>query len=708
MTATHDPSVTTSNDAPTISQTTTNNATEGSASTNTVIGVFDVDDEETADGDLNVSISNSDNYYVLTYDNAGTATVKLSSAGVTAVNAGTDLSSYTVTVTDDDSTPRSVTATHDPSVTTSNDAPVADNETNTITEGNNLNVVDGSSGDVLVGDTDTDNDGLSVVSIRTGAIEGSGTAGAVGLSLAGTYGSLTIRGNGSYKYVPNDVLGASETGVDSFNYTVSDGNGGTDIGILRITVTGTNDAPIAINDKNTIDISSNLTLRAINGSVDDVLTNDRDPDTSATITVTEIRTGRVEGSGTSGTVGASLTGTYGSLTINQNGSYTFNVNEGLKDSLDPGEIVFENFNYTVSDGTVTDTGSLVIKLQNGSRVITELRDKDAEVLPIEERKRNEEPIRSVLELPKVTNNLELNFNKLEIPKQDKKTIFSQGLRLADLEAFNIDTINKDGLTLSFKILNDTDIKIIKYDATMKDGSKLPDWIKINSKTGVTKTTIPDGIDNVEIIVTATDNQNNKRQITVKIDPKEILEDNEIIKNVKSQNNNIKVDENGNVNLIKNDQNGAVDEISTKNLNLNNEANLKNIIKNIKPDITYQLQPIKVGNNFVIDIPSEIIGNFETSKLVQDDGTKVPEWVKFNSETKEITAIPPNDVSQLELKLVIEVNGEILVKEIKLEFNNTDNTKLYDKDNLKFVSLQDQLNREYDNWNDYGGDIINKL
>ena len=128
----------------------------------------------------------------------------------------------------------------------------------------------------------------------------------------------------------------------------------------------------------------------------------------------------------------------------------------MKDSLDPGEIVFENFNYTVSDGTTTDTGSLVIKLQNGSRVITELRDKDAEVLIIEERIRNEEPIRSALELPKATGNLELNFSKFEIPKQDKKTIFSQGLRLTDLETFIIDTNNKDGLKLNFKILNDTD------------------------------------------------------------------------------------------------------------------------------------------------------------------------------------------------------------------------------------------------------------
>ena len=56
-TATHDPSVTTVNDAPTISQTTANNFTEDSTSTGATVGVFDVNDEETADGSLTVTIS---------------------------------------------------------------------------------------------------------------------------------------------------------------------------------------------------------------------------------------------------------------------------------------------------------------------------------------------------------------------------------------------------------------------------------------------------------------------------------------------------------------------------------------------------------------------------------------------------------------------------------------------------------------------------
>ena len=48
----------------------------------------------------------------------------------------------------------------------------------------------------------------------------------LGQALTGTYGQLTLNANGSYSYVANqdaaDVLDA-----DYFNYTVSDGNGGT-------------------------------------------------------------------------------------------------------------------------------------------------------------------------------------------------------------------------------------------------------------------------------------------------------------------------------------------------------------------------------------------------------------------------------------------------------------------------------------------------
>ena len=54
---------------------------------------------------------------------------------------------------------------------------------------------------------------------------------------------------------------------------------------------------------------------------------DTDPD-SDTLTVTAIRVGSSEGSGTAGSVGSALDGTYGQLTIAANGSYTYVANQG--------------------------------------------------------------------------------------------------------------------------------------------------------------------------------------------------------------------------------------------------------------------------------------------------------------------------------------------------------------------------------------------
>ena len=87
---------------------------------------------------------------------------------------------------------------------------------------------------------------------------------------------------------------------------------------------------------------------------------DSDADTSATLTVSAIRTGQESGSGTSGTVGSSLTGTYGALTINSNGSYTYTANNSIS-GLGSGSSVIDYFTYTVTDeNSATDTAQLKI------------------------------------------------------------------------------------------------------------------------------------------------------------------------------------------------------------------------------------------------------------------------------------------------------------------------------------------------------------
>ena len=69
---------------------------------------------------------------------------------------------------------------------------------------------------VLTNDTDPDGDALIVLAFDT----------------TGTTGIVTYNNDGTFNYDPNgqfDGLGEGETATDTFQYTVSDGHGGTDV-----------------------------------------------------------------------------------------------------------------------------------------------------------------------------------------------------------------------------------------------------------------------------------------------------------------------------------------------------------------------------------------------------------------------------------------------------------------------------------------------
>ena len=608
-------------------------------------------------------------------------------------------------------------------VTTVNDDPVADNETNTATEGTTTTVTDGTS-DLLYGDTDTDGDTLEVSGIRTGTESGSGTSGSIGTALTGTYGSLTINSDGTYTYTPNqDFLGDGETGVDYFTYTVSDGNGGTDTGQISITVTGVNDAPVGVNDSNAIGIATTSTLTATNGSTKDILTNDTDPDTNDTLTVTAIRTGATEGGGTAGTLGEALEGTFGSLTINSNGSYTYIVNEGLKDTLDPTEVVYEYFNYSFSDGNGgTDSASIVIKLQNIGGVIKDIRDRKVERL-IKQESRKEQRIKVEKIDLKVDQLVELDLNNFEFEKSNIKTDYSQGLKLINLvaetdslqlsegELSNLKVKNKESsLNLKFNVMNEQDSEIVKFVGKMTDGSELPDWIKVNPKTGKTSAKIPNGVEKVEIVIVATDKNNQTREIAVKIDPEKIKKDKQIVKKAKRTNSSITVNENGTVDIVKRKEDGSIERSFNKTLNFDNQIDINEIIETFKPEKTLELKTIDTGNDLIVNLPNELIGSFERSKLVLKDGSDVPEWLEYNPLTGEISAEnPPSDLSLLELKLIIENDGKITVRDLEINLENPDISENIDtEEKNKFVAFNDQLEREFNDWDDYGNNLINRL
>jgi VCBS repeat-containing protein len=157
--------------------------------------------------------------------------------------------------------------------------------------------------------------------------------------------------------------------TDVFNYTMSDGTTN-DTATLTISITGLNDAPVAVNDTNSLteDAGSVSATTVLNG----VLLNDTDVD-GDTLTVTSIRTGGTEGAGTAGTVDGvtTLNGAYGTLVIAANGSYTYTLYTvgqnptayGAVQALDDGDTPLTDvFNYTMSDGTTNDTATLTISI----------------------------------------------------------------------------------------------------------------------------------------------------------------------------------------------------------------------------------------------------------------------------------------------------------------------------------------------------------
>jgi VCBS repeat-containing protein len=64
------------------------------------------------------------------------------------------------------------------------------------------------------------------------------------------------------------------------------------------------------------------------------LYEDTDADDSASLTVSAIRTGAEDGSGTAGSIGSGLTGTYGTLTLASDGTYTYVADQSAADDLD--------------------------------------------------------------------------------------------------------------------------------------------------------------------------------------------------------------------------------------------------------------------------------------------------------------------------------------------------------------------------------------
>src|SRR5690606_22628119 len=173
------------------------------------------------------------------------------------------------------------------------------------------------------------------------------------------------------------ALNEGDTVELTYTVQVSDGAGGTAARDVTITITGTNDAPVAVADSDAVTEAGvsgggNTPAPGDATASGNVLTNDTDVDAGekATLQVSEVGFG-----GSAGTVGSALTGVYGSLTLNANGEYTYELDNTLSatQALKQGEIVTEEFSYTVVDAngaTSTSTLTITVTGTNDRPVIT--------------------------------------------------------------------------------------------------------------------------------------------------------------------------------------------------------------------------------------------------------------------------------------------------------------------------------------------------
>ena len=713
-----------------------------------------------------------------------------------------------------------------------NDTPTAVNDTDSVNEDERITVTGGQD-DVLNDDTDIDADASLVVtniSHTNGNSDTvtSSTTHSNGTTIVGTYGTLTIGADGSYTYIADqdaaDSIADGSSETDVFTYTISDGNGGTDTATLTITINGSDNEVVAVTDTGAVDAGSTLS-KGVEGA--GLISNDTDNGVNALsvgeATVTEIRTGRENRTGTDGTIGSTLVGTYGTLTLNADGTYTYTANTDAAKALEPLETAVDYFTYTLSDGTSTDKAELQItvtgindpptstsppqvnavenqkiiiqtktffddpdpksttygqltyttsglpaglSINDAGRVVGRLPEgtytftvtaTDGGNLSTQQTftivvgkpgKPGERPPKPIRINPKTIDDAvedQVVVFREEAPERPsvqmetlevgsslesivKEYTFNGGMKVIDVavEELNIDQSGRfgvqDSTILGFSIGDDYRLNVKQYTGTLEDGSSLPSWVKVDPATGQTIVQFPENVYSIDVKVIAIDKDNTTREINVTLDKNTVRQDQSLKRDLKpfvdrsaALKTEVQVDDRGQV-FLNATNNGETDINRTQNLNssdiLNSEENTTDTNEFDQPS-TLKLTDIeREGDLFRLKINDENLSSnskysIQLPSQIDSPLAQLPSWIAIDRNTGEIQAKPPSNIDSITLELLAEdEDGNVRTLEIELDFTSDDLSLNMDQPQInekivEFASLQDQINLEFDGYENYG-------
>ncbi|QNJ24252.1 putative cadherin domain-containing protein [Synechococcus sp. MIT S9220] len=275
---------------------------------------------------------------------------------------------FTYKITDSQSTDEGIdTGEITITITGINDSPTAINDDADVNE-DSSKLFDSHQG-ILKNDTDIDGDKLFIKSIKTGeeTSGGSFSREAIGSELKGTYGSLIVNSDGSYRFTANnaDKLDAGDKEIDNFSYTLTD-LANEDSANIKIQVTGVNDAPtLSSITRGTVTDQENSTSISSTNLTGQLIASD--PDESAVLEY---------GISSGSTTSTVMNGSYGRLNVNSStGAYTYTPDNAAVNNLAADQTVTESFTLYASDGTLTSSQNFDITV-SGAKDTTSSADSE--------------------------------------------------------------------------------------------------------------------------------------------------------------------------------------------------------------------------------------------------------------------------------------------------------------------------------------------